>query len=79
MAEHFVIGDKYPDMKISTAYSFGLDDHGVVLGFETDDPSNFRVLMNDRRESKARPYTLLDAPIFSCINKPIEACLGDLG
>ena len=79
MNEHFVIGHKYPDVKISTAYSFGLDDQEFVLGFETDDPSNFLDLVMELRESKARPYTLLDTPIFSCISKTVEACLDDLG
>ncbi len=77
--ENFVIGNKYPDVKISTAYSFGLDDQEFVLGFETDDPSHFLDLVMDLRESKARPYTLVDTPIFSCISKPVEACLDDLG
>ena len=79
MNEHFVIGHKYPDVKISTAYSFGLDDQEFVLGFETDDPSHFLDLVMDLRESKARPYTLVDTPIFSCIAKSVEACLDDLG
>jgi chlorite dismutase len=79
MSEHFVIGHKYPNVKISTAYSFGLDDQEFVLGFETDDPSSFLDLVMDLRESKARPYTLLDTPIFSCISKPVSECLDDLG
>ncbi len=79
MEEHFRIGHKYPQVKISTAYSFGLDDQEFVLGFETDDPSGFLDLVMDLRESKARPYTLLDTPIFSCLNKPVQACLDDLG
>ena len=79
MNEHFVIGHKYPDVKISTAYSFGLDDQELVLGFETDNPSNFLDLVMELRESKARPYTLIDTPIFSCISKSVEACLDDLG
>ena len=79
MNEHFVIGHNYPDVKISTAYSFGLDDQEFVLGFETDNPSNFLDLVMELRESKARPYTLIDTPIFSCISKSVEACLGDLG
>ena len=41
MNEHFVIGHKYPDVKISTSYSFGLDDQEFVLGFETDSPRHF--------------------------------------
>ncbi len=79
MNEHFVIGHKYPYVKTSTAYSFGLDDQEFVLGFETDDPSNFLDLVMELGESKARPYTLLDTPIFSCISKPIKACLDDPG
>ena len=79
MNEHFVIGHNYPDVKISTAYSFGLDDQEFVLGFETDNPSNFLDLVMELRESKVRPYTLIDTPIFSCISKSVEACLDDLG
>jgi len=79
MSEHFVIGHRYPDVKISTAYSFGLDDQEFVLGFETDDPANFLDLVEDLRGSEARPYTLRDTPIFTCVNKPLRACLDDLG
>ena len=79
MSQHFEVGHNYPDVKISTAYSFGLDDQEFVLGFETNDPGNFLALVKDLRESKARPYTLFDIPIFSCINKPILDCLNDLG
>ena len=77
MNEHFVIGHKYPQVKISTAYSFGLDDPEFVLGFETDEPGAFLDLVMDLRESKARPYTLKDTPIFSCINRPLRDCLDD--
>ena len=77
MNEHFVIGHKYPQVKISTAYSFGLDDPEFILGFETDEPGAFLDLVMDLRESKARPYTLKDTPIFSCINRPLRDCLDD--
>ena len=55
MNEHFVIGHKYPQVKISTAYSFGLDDPEFVLGFETDEPGTFLDLVMELRESKAVP------------------------
>ena len=77
MNEHFVIGHKYPQVKISTAYSFGLDDPEFILGFETDEPGSFLDLVMELRESKARPYTLKDTPIFSCINRPLRDCLDD--
>ena len=79
MSEHFLIGHRFPDVKISTAYSFGLDDQEFVLGFETDDPGAFLDLVMELRESEARPYTLRDTPIFSCLNKTLEDCLIDLG
>ena len=79
MGEHFTIGHRYPDVKISTAYSFGLDDQEFVLGFETDDPASFLDLVADLRESEARPYTERDTPIFTCLAKPLTACLDDLG
>ena len=79
MSEHFKIGHKYPEIKISTAYSFGLDDQEFVLGFETDNPGAFLDLVRDLRESKARPFTLRDTPIFTCLSKPVSECLDDLG
>ena len=79
MKEHFVIGHRYPEVKISTAYSFGLDDQEFVLGFETDEPARFLDLVEELRSSEARPYTLRDTPIFTCVNKPLKACLDDLG
>jgi chlorite dismutase len=79
MDEHFAIGHLYPSVKISTAYSFGLDNQEFVLGFETDEPNVFLDLVMKLRESKARPYTLRDTPIFTCVNKTLRDCLNDLG
>lgn len=79
MNQHFVIGHRYPTVKISTAYSFGLDDQEFVLGFETDEPDTFLELVMELREAEVRPYTLRDTPIFTCISKPLRACLDDLG
>jgi chlorite dismutase len=79
MDEHFTIGHRYPSVKISTAYSFGMDDQEFVLGFETDDPPSYLELVTELRGAKARRYTLRDTPSFTCINKPLRACLDDLG
>lgn len=79
MTEHFRIGHQFPQVKISTAYSFGLDDPEFILGFETDDAGGFLDLVMALRESRARPYTLRDTPIFSCINRPLRECLDDAG
>ena len=79
MSEHFIVGHRYPEVKISTAYSFGLDDQEFVLGFESDDASSFLDLVEELRSTEVRPYTERDTPIFTCVNKPLKACLDDLG
>ena len=79
MEEHSQVGHRYPTVKISTSYSFGLDDQEFVLGFETDSPSDFLDLVMELRESQARPYTLRDTPIFSWIHRPLKDCLDGLG
>lgn len=79
MDEHIVLGNKYRSVRIHTTYSFGLDDQEFVLAFETDEPKDFLDLIMEMRESKARPYTLRDTPIFTCVAKPVGDVLSDLG
>ena len=79
MNDHFQVGHRYPSVKISTSYSFGLDDQEFVLGFETNDPSEFLDLVIELRETKARLYTLRDTPIFTCIHQQLSECLDGLG
>ena len=79
MNEHFVIGHKYPDVKISTAYSFGLDDQEFVLGFETEEPQRFLDLIMELRTAEQRPYTERDVPIFTCLLGSTEEVLASLG
>ena len=79
MNEHFIIGHRFPSVKIHTTYSFGLDDQEFVLGFETDSPSDFLELVMDMRHQESRPYTLKDIPIFTCVHKPLKECLDLLG
>ncbi len=79
MDEHIVTGNKYPSVKIHTSYSFGLDDQEFVLAFESDSPADFLDLVMELREAKARPYTLRDTPIFTCINKPLKDIMKELG
>jgi chlorite dismutase len=67
MVEHFAIGHRYPQVKINTAYSFGLDDQEFVVAFESDDPAAFLDLVTDLRESQASRYTERETPIFSCV------------
>jgi chlorite dismutase len=79
MNEHFAIGHKYPDVKIHTTYSYGLDDQEFVLGFETDDPQRFLQLIMDLRSAEQRPYTERDVPIFTCVLGSAQHVLDSLG
>ncbi len=79
MEQHFEVGHKYPEVKVHTSYSFGLDDQEFVLGFETDNPSRFLDLVMDLRHAEQRPYTQKDTPIFTCILKSAQETLDALG
>ena len=79
MEEHFQVGHKYPEVKIHTAYSYGLDDQEFVLGFETDSPARFLELVMELRQAEQRPYTERDTPIFTCLLRPLEDVLDSLG
>ena len=67
MDEHIKVGRKYPDVKLNTTYSFGLDDQEFVVAFETDVPSRFLDLVEELRFTEASRYTQRDTPLISCI------------
>ena len=77
MNEHFTIGHRYPDVKISTSYSFGLDDQEFVLGFETDNPGTFLDLVMDLREASPPLHPAGYADIH--LPEQTPECLDDLG
>jgi chlorite dismutase len=79
MSQHVVVGRKYPDIRINTAYSFGLDDQEFMVGFEGDDPGAFLDLVMELRESDASAYTERDTPIFTCVQMSLWDVLDSLG
>ena len=76
-------------MNLSQALLGALREHGAremfgipgdfVLAFETDHPQDFLDLVMEMRGSKARPYTLRDTPIFTCVAKPFDEILNEIG
>lgn len=79
MNEHIRIGHGFPEIRINTSYSFGLDDQDFVVSFEGNDPKEFVELVMRLRESEGSRYTFRDTPIFTCISRPIEELLWSLG
>ena len=64
MAAHFATGHNYPDVRIHTGYSFGIDDHEFVVAFEAPDPRRFLALVAELRETESSAYTEKETPIF---------------
>ncbi len=72
MIEHFRIGNQFPTVRTYTSYSIGLDDYEFVVAFEAEDPNEFQECVMRLREAKARPYTLADTPLWTCLKRTTE-------
>jgi chlorite dismutase len=79
MTEHIRVGRQYPQFKLNTIYSFGLDDQEFVVAFEGDSTAGFLDLVMELRETEASAYTLRDTPTFTCINMSLPAVLDSIG
>ncbi|HEX4743261.1 MAG TPA: chlorite dismutase family protein [Candidatus Limnocylindria bacterium] len=64
MAAHFAVGHRYPEIRIHTGYSFGIDDQEFVVAFEVDDVREFLALVADLRETESSAFTERETPIF---------------
>ena len=79
MDEHIRVGHEWPDVKLNTTYSYGLDDQEFVVAFETDYIGRFLDLLMALRLTEASRYTLRDTPSFTCTAMGVEGCLDALG
>lgn len=77
--EHIRVGRNYPQIKLNTTYSYGIDDQEFVVAFEGDNPSEFVDLVMDLRFTEASMYTLRDTPMFTCRNLSLAETLDSLG
>lgn len=78
MNEHIAIGHKYPNVKINTTYSFGLDDQDFVVAFEADKAEDFLDLVQELRETDSSKYTVRDTPMYTCRRSGIADVLDAL-
>jgi chlorite dismutase len=79
MDEHIRVGHEWPDVKLNTTYSYGLDDQEFVVAFETDHVGRFLDLLMALRLTEASKYTLRDTPSFTCMALGMRACLDTIG
>jgi chlorite dismutase len=78
MASHFATGHKYPDIRIHTGYSFGIDDNEFVVAFEVSDVRRFVALVADLRETESSSYTERETPIFVGAAMPLRRALDEI-
>jgi len=79
MEEHGKIGRQYPNVRLNTTYSFGLDDQDFMLAFEVEELSEFQDLMMKLRESDVSRYTVRDTPMIVSIMKDLKSIFSSLG
>lgn len=79
MDEHIRVGHEWPDVKLNTTYSYGLDDQEFVVAFETDHVGRFLDLLMALRLTEASRYTARDTPSFTCVAMGIAECMDGLG
>jgi len=79
MSEHIRVGRQYPQIKLNTTYSFGLDDQEFVVAFEGENPADFLDLVMELRDTEASLYTLRDTPTFTAINMTLAEALDSIG
>jgi chlorite dismutase len=78
MGAHFATGHKYPDIRIHTGYSFGIDDNEFVVAFEVPDVRRFVALVADLRETESSSYTERETPIFVGATMPLRRALDEV-
>lgn len=79
MEEHAEVGRRFPNIKLNTTSSFGLDDQDFMLAFETDNLADFHDLVMQLRETQVSRYVVRDTPFLIGIYKPLADIIKDLG
>lgn len=79
MDEHIMVGRKFPQVRLNTTYSFGLDDQDFMLAFETPDLGTFQELIMQLRETAVSRYVVRDTPMIVCVYKGVEDIVKSLG
>lgn len=79
MDEHISIGRRFPEIRLNTSYSFGIDDNDFTLAFETDDLMRFQDLILKLRETRVSSYVVKDTPMIVCVHKDIQGIVMSLG
>jgi len=79
IAENFMVGKKFENIKIHMTHAFGFSEQEYLISFETDEPKDFLALAEELRQTTASKFTLRGMPIYTCRLRSLSECLDSLG
>lgn len=77
--ENFMVGKRFPNIKIHMTHAFGFSDREFIISFETDEPKDFLALSEELKETPAGKFRLRGMPVYTCRQRPLMECLDALG
>jgi chlorite dismutase len=77
--ENFMVGKKFPNIRIHLTHAFGFSEQEYLISFETDEPRDFLALAEELRETTASKLTLRGMPVYTCRQRPLAECLDAIG
>lgn len=77
--ENFMVGKRFPNIKIHMTHAFGFSDEEYLISFETDEPKDFLALAEELRQTPASKFTMRGLPIYTCRQRSLTDCLDSLG
>jgi len=77
--ENFMVGKKFPNIRIHLTHAFGFSEQEYIISFETDEPRDFLALAEELRQTPASRFTLRGMPVYTCRQRPLMECLDALG
>jgi chlorite dismutase len=79
MKENFMVGQRFPNIRIHLTHAFGFNDHEYLVSFETDEPRDFLALAEELRETAAGRLNVRGMPVYTCRQRPLMECLDAIG
>ena len=77
--DNFMVGKKFPNIKIHLTHAFGFSDKEYLISFETDEPGDFLALAEELRQTPASKFTMRGTPIYTCRLRSLAECLEAVG
>ncbi len=77
--EDFMVGKRFPNIKIHLTHAFGFSEQEYIISFETDEPRDFLALAEELRETTASKFTMRGMPVYTCRQRTLKECLDALG